>query len=358
MTAELLAILISFQVWIVVLLFTFLVWNRVGRQWRERRERERTEAVAEALAGWGRDETGDQELLEAMDRANVRAAWEAFESEFRDLDEEARYRVRELIRASRWFPRVERSLKSLLWWRRVDGIQMLSHLGKREDAPVLEDRLSDRQPMVRMAAVFTARRLILPELIDPLLARAIEAPSTRRKAYLDALLAYGDELVPVVRNRLRSSEDTAELLTLLELAEDLPERSRRAGELVQLIVPFTTDERSEVRIRAVSALASYEAAQVVPALHSALRDEAWPVRAKAAGALGILGAVESREELRGVLSDAHWWVRLRAGISLRQLGEVGERVLRDVGAAEDPFAHDMSRYVLRLDDRALLTYEV
>jgi hypothetical protein len=33
-------------------------------------------------------------------------------------------------------------------------------------------------------------------------------------------------------------------------------------------------------------------------------------------------------------------------------------VLRALDAAEGPFAHDMSRYVLRLDDRALVTYRV
>lgn len=357
MPADLLAILISVQVWVVVLLFAFLIWNRVGREWRERRERERTTALVEAIGEWRSGEIDDDELLAVLGRANVRSAWEAFQTRFDDLDEESRYRLRKLIRDSGWFTRVRRSVRSIFWWRRVDGVQILTYLGSRRDAPTLEKRLNDRQPMVRMATVFTTRRLILPELVEPLLKRASEAPTTRRKAYLDALLAYGDELVPGVRSRLRRSEDSTELVTLLELAARLPERAEDTEGLPQVIAPHTTDEHMEVRIKAVAALGAYRDPVIVPALHSALRDDAWPVRAKAAGSLGELGAGESREELRRALSDAHWWVRLRAAIALRQLGPAGEDVLRSVDAEEDPFAHDMSRYVLRLDERAVTTYE-
>lgn len=357
MSADLLGLLILIQIWIVVVLFAFLLWNRLGREWRERREQAQVEKFSAALNRWRGGEISDEELGETLDEIKVRPAWESLQIEWIEMTDERRYRFRELVRTSGWFRRVESSARSLFWWRRIDGAQILGYLAKREDSPLLEELLKDRRPLVRMAAVFSARDLKFPELREPLLTQAIEAPFTRRKAYEDALLSYGEELIPLMEGRLRESSDTDELSILLELARTLPERTERASSLIHSITPFTTHDALEVRIRAAAAMGAYPDSESVPILHGALRDSAWQVRAQAARSLGRLGAAESRHELRRLLSDPHWWVRLRAGVALRNLGGPGDDVLRTVQEEDDPFAHDMSQYVLRLDDRALTTYE-
>lgn len=357
MFADPFGLLIQAQLWIVVALFALLLWHQVGQAWRDRRELARTEAVAETLDRWSREEASDQELLQTLEDATVHSAWEAFQTGWIDLSDVLRYRLRELVRSGDWFRKVERSARSVFWWRRIDGAQILGHLAKREDSPLLMELLRDRRPLVRLAAVFASRALRFPELREPLLEQAMEASGVRRKAFQEALLSYGDELIPLLHRRLRAADDPRELGVVLELARALSDGGDGADSLVHSIVPHTTHPDLEVRIRAVTALGQCEVSPAVPILHAALRDPAWQVRAQAARSLGRLGAIESRDELRSLLSDPHWWVRLRAGVALRELGRPGEDVLRAVGQSDDPFAHDMSRYVLRLDDRALTTYE-
>ena len=357
MPADSFGLLIQLQLWIVVALFALLLWHQVGQAWRDRRDLARTEAVSEVLDRWSLEEASDRELLETLEEATVHSAWEAFQTGWIDLSDVLRYRLRELVRSGGWFRKVERSARSVFWWRRIDGAQILGLLAKREDSPLLMELLRDRRPLVRLAAVFASGSLRFPELREPLLEEATEASGVRRKAFQEALLSYGDELIPLLHRRLREAEDSRELDVVLELARTATAGTEGGDSLVHSIVPHTTHPDLEVRIRAAAALGRCEVSTAVPILHGALRDTAWQVRAQAARSLGRLGAIESRDELRRLLSDPHWWVRLRAGVALRELGRPGEDVLRDVERSEDPFAHDMSRYVLRLDDRALTTYE-
>lgn len=357
MSPELLALLAIVQGAIVALLFGLLLWNRAARSLVARRyERQRNE-IAETLLRWHWGDADVDAVSDVFGGATLRAARAALEDVWESLAPDERDDLVQIVRPTRWFRKVYRQVDAIFWWKRMDAAQVLGYLGRQEDAEALGRLLGDRHPAVKIAAVFTARRLVLSELLLPLLDEAVVAEPARRKSLQDALLAYDTRLVEPLLERLADAEEEDELVTCLSLAGQLGGRTS-APRLAGPVMERADDDRLEVRIAAVRALASFEddGVPVHRTLRDALDDEAWQVRAQAAGALGVLEVDAASDDLRRALRDPSWWVRLRAGIALRQLGEPGRRLLEAVDPGEDPFAYDMSRYVLRLDDPVVAEY--
>lgn len=348
-----LAVLIAAQVWMVALLFLYLAWHRFVREWREERRERRIDRLADVLRRWAEGALPDRRVPDQLaEEGDVQTAWEALERVWPELEDRDRAELAGLIRDSAWYDGVRDAATSLFWWRRLDGCQALQYLAGRDDAALLAELLEDRKGVVRMAAVFAARERTLPELVEPLLARLVDAPPIQKSAVADALLAYGDDLTPVLRQRLEEADEPDRLASYLILAADVPDHAD-ATPLVGRVAALTSHDHREVRIKAVKALAGFPEDEAVGALRSALADQHWAVRAQAARALGVRRARGSLGALRRALGDETWWVRLRAAISLRLLGPEGMQALRSVSAEDDPYAHDMAQYVLRLDDRAV-----
>lgn len=357
MSPRVLGLLAAVQGGIVVLLFGLLLWNRVARSLVARRYERQREAVAQILLRWHWRDLDLDAVADAFGGTTLRAARSALDDVWDTLGPDERATLVEVARSTRWFRRVYRQAAAVFWWHRMDAAQMLGYLGRHEDAEVLGRLLGDRHPAVKIAAVFTARRLALSELLLPLLEEAVRAEPARRKSLQDALLAYGERLVDPLIERFASAEEEDEVVTCLALAGQLGRRAS-VPRLARPVMERARDERLEVRIAAVRALGAFEDDDVPVhrALRDALGDEAWQVRAQAAGALGVLGVESADDDLRRALRDPSWWVRLRAGIALRQLGDPGRRLLEAVDPDDDPFAYDMSRYVLRLDEPVVAEY--
>lgn len=355
-SANLLRMLVGVQSAVVAALFLFLLANRVFRNF-VRRRRERWAARAEeAIRRWVVGRSPVDELLRVFRDAPLTSVREALDATWEELLEEDREQLRRAVRERRWTRRVARHADSLFWWRRMDAAQVLAFLGTQGDARTLTKLLEDRHLAVRVAATFAARDLSLPSLLAPLLHQAVEAGPPRRRALNDAILSFGERVVPELSTALREEAgDPARRAILLELAGRVAGRSRSAR-LLDPILERADDPDLEVRIQAVKALASFPDDRAIEALRSRLEDPAWEVRAQAAKGLGQLGSERARDDLARALGDENWWVRLRAGVALRQIGPSGVALLEGADPETDPYAHDMAVYVLRLEDAALSDY--
>ena len=357
LSSDLLRLLVGAPGLLVGALFLFLLLNRLFQDLISRRRRTWKERAERAIREWVAGRLEPAAMVDVLSNAPVAAAREALEEVWPVLLGEDRERLRRLARESGWARELRRRAGSPFWWRRMDVAQILAFVGTEEDLAAVVDLLEDRHMAVRVASTFTARDLSHPDLIDPLLRQAVVADPPRRRALDDAILSFGEAAVPKVRAELEDVPDDAveRQGVLLRLAGRLAELSD-GSELFPAVLEHADSDHLEVRIQAVKALGSFTTERSIQPLRSALGDSAWQVRAQAAKGLGRLAEDEVRGDLRAALSDESWWVRLRAAIALRQLGEVGVRELESVDGEDDPYAHDMAVYVLRLEEAALLEH--
>jgi len=356
MSSELLAILVLLQAGVLVLLFTVLFWKRVARTYWEKRNEDSYEKLSTALGRWQRGEGDASAIRRALEGCPLRSARRFLDDVGEEMEAGARRRLRAVMRDTPWFESVCSAARSWFWWRRMDAAQILRFLGTAEEAPLLTGLLRDRHGATRLAAMFAARSLTLPELLGPLLDRLLREERPRRKVLVDTLLAYGEELADPLLERFRATDDPADLEILLTVLGRLA-RNHPLPAVRERLLPLTSHRDTEVRIEAVRAMRSFEDDDAVRAVEAALSDEAWEVRTQAATALGAMaGGAQVREALRGALGDANWWVRLRAAIALRKQGDTGVRELESIEPRDDRFAHDMANYVLSLTPRAVEEY--
>ena len=357
LSSDLLRLLVAAQGLLVGALFLFLLLNRLFQDLISRRRRRWEERAERALREWVAGRLEPAAMVDVLSDAPVAAAREALEEVWPVLLGEDRERLRQLARGSGWARALRRRARSPFWWRRMDVAQILAFVGTEEDLTAIVDLLEDRHTAVRVASTFAARDLSHPDLVDPLLRQAAVADPPRRRALYDAILSFGETAVPKVRAELEVTpdEEVERLGVFLGLAGRLAGRSD-ASELLPGVLERVDSGHLEVRIQAVKALGAFATERSVQRLRSALGDDAWQVRAQAAKGLGRLAVDQARADLRAALGDESWWVRLRAAIALRQLGEAGVRELESIDAEEDPYAHDMATYVLRLEDAALLEH--
>lgn len=351
MSRGFLTIIAITQGFVLLLLFLFLFWNRVSQWfWIWLRER-RADRLAESLRSWFSGECTDSELLTFLNACPLRAARQEMEKSREGKPARKWDELLNLVRSSRWFSRLKRTVRSPFWWRRMDAAEALGLVGLSEDVELLQQLLDDSHPGVEMAALAAARELTLTELLEPLLMKAVSIGLTREYYVLHILLDYGSRLVPVLKKRFKSPDNEKELVTLLKVAGRLA-----APELADVVLEQLNSPHLEVRIVTVRALSSFKGTGIESALRHTLLDESWQVRAQAATGLGILAVKGAEKELRDALSDRNWWVRLRSALALRRYGKKGIGILADVKAADDAYAYDMAQYVLRLDDAAMAEY--
>lgn len=352
--SELLRLLVAAQGLFVGALFLFLLLNRLFQDVVSRRRRRWAERAERALRRWMAGRLDASAMADVLSDAPIASAREALEDVWPAMLDEDRTRLRRIARESGWTRLLRRRAGSPFWWRRMDVAQIIAFVGTEGDVDVVVRLLEDRHMAVRVAGTFAARDLAYPDLVDPLLRQATVADPPRRRALYDAILSFGEVAVPKVLRALEAGgdDDAGREGVLLTLAGRLADRVE-ASVLLPAVLERAHGDRLEVRIQAVKALGSFPDERSVERLTTALGDAAWQVRAQAAKGLGQLEVAEARSDLRAALGDESWWVRLRAAIALRQVGEDGVRVLEAIDPEDDPYAHDMAVYVLRLEEAAL-----
>jgi len=344
-----LVVLVAVQAILLAVLFGVLLAGHVYGALHTPLFTRQKRRVLEAVDRWGAGGLTAAGLDGVLADVDAVAAREALEE---NLSDEEIAAVCEAVGNGRWTETVRRTARSVLWWRRIDALYLLRHVGGPADRDLLVERLEDRHDVVRLAATFAIGHLAFPGLEEPLLERALHAGPAQRGAVVEALLSYGDELAAPLRRWLRAAMDAGDAERMrvgIEIAGALAH-----PDLLPLVRELARSERTEVRLGALRSLEAYDAPEVREILVEALRDERWEVRTRAAAVLGQLRASSAADDLARGLADGSWWVRLRSAVALRQLGEDGTaRLATAAGDGDDRYARDIARYVLGLDDGAL-----
>ncbi|MHC1698512.1 MAG: HEAT repeat domain-containing protein [Geobacteraceae bacterium] len=238
---------------------------------------------------------------------------------------------------------------------RSNILRLCGEMGLRESAPLLRRTLDDPAPQVREAAVRSAGKIGLIELIREISALLADFDQDVRIAALETLALLAD----------RDAMSVGKIVAALSVADE-PEKRRDAVFLCGVLHDrerlslLMKDADDLVRRAAVQGLARLGGDDAVHHLTMALTDENAGVRIAAASSLGETGTQDAVEPLVLVMADQDPWVRCAA---LRSLGKIGgdialvaiEGALDEAGglvslAALDALKHfdtDRSRHLAR-----------
>lgn len=328
-----------------LLLLVLLACNR----WHARqavRVAEVERDIAGMVADWAARDPSPAELgaLSRLRRAlrSVVLRWCA--QGFPDGDSGQARRTRDALRRSGLLDGVLTRLHHRSAVERVEACQVLGRLGVPESRPWLVERLRDRDPAVRRAAIGALGDLHAVEALEEVVGAIEAAGDWGNLLAVIALVRMGPGSVPRIGALLRSSRSPAMTKALLQVTGQLGAAADPA-----LVRALTTHDDPEVRVEAIRALGTLEPdPDAVAACLRAMDDSEWPVRALAAWSLGRLGDARATERLRQAMGDPAYWVRHHVAEAMGALGEPGEEALRGASADPNPFVRDMAAQALYL----------
>ena len=243
--------------------------------------------------------------------------------------------------------RARRLCRSRLWWRRLQGVRLLTLVGGRaaEEEAVLP-LAWDRNPLVRSQVAEWAGAHPTDAGIRTLTEMLGDPSRSSRFSVQDALVRLGGLVVEPLALRLASVQNPLAATTGLRVAEGLGD-----PRLLSAVAALCDAPEPGVRQAAYAALGSIGGEGAAARLVAALGDAHPSARAAAAAAIGRMGHWPAAAALAKEMAHTAWDVRLAAGRALARLGPPGELTLRKVLDSPNAFAADMARHVL---DRARL----
>ena len=207
--------------------------------------------------------------------------------------------------------------------------------------PELLPLLEDPHPFVSLNAARTLARSRDLAYAEPVLNWVVRQDTYQQDRLMGILQTFGPQLVPWMRARLHSFQESLTEWRLLALMA----ASHRSADLLPDLLHLLQSGDEEVVVAALKALGAIgnpDAFQPVAAL---LNHPSVPVRIHAVRALGPLGGPMAMGHLVESLADLAFEVRRTAAQSLAAIGESGasalEWVAKDPNA--DPFARDMAQ---------------
>ncbi|CCG02698.1 HEAT repeat domain-containing protein [Blastococcus saxobsidens] len=253
-----------------------------------------------------------------------------------------RARLTELMTRVGVTERAERWCGSRRWWRRLQGLRLLTQL--RAGAAIAPALLNDPRPEVRAQAIEWVTENPDPALIDQLL-RLLDGSQMRGLLPVkDALVRIGRPCLGALTHFLSDRRGSA-LQAGLEVAVVLTDPMMFGPALTA-----TTDEDPHTRALAAALIAAVGGTDAVDRLAELLDDQHPDVRAAAVRGLGRLEYWPAAAQVARLLSDPAWDVRSEAALTLKALGSTGLLLLHRALMNDDPFARDAARRVLDLPD--------
>jgi hypothetical protein len=233
---------------------------------------------------------------------------------FSILDEEARGRVSDMLRAVALDDRILKSARRGRIPDRIAAIEALRLFPGAATHASLEE--AQASPVFRICLAALRTRVELGDLPDlASVFRLTERPEGGRSL----------SLFKIVEACVRA--DITGALNLL--TPDLSSKARimllkalgATGSWAAFrdIGSASLDSDPEVRAAALTALRAMAAPAAVPIFVAAARDPDWQVRLKAVEGIGQLGAPPDRPSIEPLLNDPVWWIRFRADEALRRL---------------------------------------
>ena len=238
----------------------------------------------------------------------------------------------------------ETMCKSRFWWRRLQGIRLLTLLGGGEE--VVPRFLKDLHPAVRCQAVEWATDHPTTPIIQSLLEMLYDRRDPARFSAQDSLLRMGYPTTEPIREALNSFT-ASNLAGVLEVAI--------GGASPQFLAPaldLCSNQEPTVRALAAKLLGALGGGEAAEVLTGMLSDQDSQVRQAAAAALGNLGHWPAATAVAGLLRDPAWAVRREAGLALRSFGAPGHLILRRSLGDEWAPAAEMAKQVLDIPKQA------
>lgn len=206
-----------------------------------------------------------------------------------------------------------RGTRRLAPWRRALACEMLGKIGSPASVAVLLERLGDRRPEVRVAAVRALGDLgsdeAVPALSEAFLARRV-APTN---VVNDALRRIGGEAAPVFERGVESTDPIVRLSSCFGLSGIA---ESHGGAVHRLAVVLASDSDARVRSAAAAALGIVGGGNAPPELVAATTDPDVQVRRSAVKALGSFDDPATGDALDERTEDDDREVALRAAESL------------------------------------------
>ena len=180
----------------------------------------------------------------------------------------------------------ESMCRSRFWWRRLQGIRLLTLLDGGED--LVPSLLQDSHPAVRCQAVEWAADHPTASVIDGLIKMLGNQGDPVRFSIQDSLLRIGYPATGPLRQALTTSTAT-NLVGLLEIATELA-----SPQFLSIGLNLSRHHDPSVRGLAARLLGALGGSEAAEALTGLLSDRDAGVRQAAAGALGKLGPLARR----------------------------------------------------------------
>lgn len=263
-------------------------------------------------------------------------AWEVLETMLLDNIEvshgEELPRLVNCLRRRGLIDRRIQEARSAEGWQRWRALVALGRTRAHEAVPALADALDSGNMETRIAAVRGMGKLAFPEAAIPILERWSDG----------RLLVPGAVLKNALLNCCRGKPDV--LLHYIVHAKG-GQRELLARVLAELADPSMTDEMlvlasdasPEIRAAAARGLSQAEGRIAVPPLAQLASDPEWFVRLRAVVALGSFDAADATAVLIRALADRNRHVRQRAAWALMNSRQTMTRVLRQVIGAGDNY---------------------
>ncbi|MDH3732208.1 MAG: HEAT repeat domain-containing protein [Gemmatimonadota bacterium] len=339
------------QLVFVVLLLITLALGRMLSEWRTSVDDRHTERLTLASRDWLSGRRSAEDFAADIERARYSTVTAVLQRFGNQVAGQAWEDLVDAVRQTSWFDALKSRAHSRLWWRRLSATHGFAMVAVPEDAPTLESLIHDHNPVVRLGAVATIRRVLVETTLEAVLELADTQQRTVRRYVLEMLTLNQGLDLRLIQQRLDDADGTRQLRTLLNLVAGLGVPS-----FLDHVLPHAEHPDLEVRIAVARTLARFPHPRSAASLCSLVADPHWQVRAQAASALGVIGAREAVPTLGVAIRDPSWWVRMRAALALRRLGSHGTSVLEELTPEDDRYAYEMARYVLGLDHAAVAEY--
>lgn len=327
------------EVVVLVGLMVFYVGHGVWTSRSERRARKliadiRSAFLSAVVSGQGLDT-----IASVLEGLPVRLQIRLFLSLSRALTGDQRGHLAELANRVGITERAARQCRHRHWWKRLSGARLLTSLGS--DHPIMRGLLTDPDPLVRAQAAEWAGDDPNGREIPKLLEMLGDPLGVCRFTAQESLVRIGNEAIdPLVEFFGSRGDVTPELA--LEVAAGIA-----SPKLLDVTVPFASDERTEVRAMAARALGAIGGEAGLEPLVGLLHDPDPRPRAEAAKVLGIIGHWAAGPRLSELLRDRSFEVRREAGFALKAMGPPGELLLRRVADGSDSVASAMAKHALQ-----------
>jgi HEAT repeat protein len=212
------------------------------------------------------------------------------------------------------------------WRDRAFAAELLGRVGNAKAVPALLETVQATQTEdadVREIALRALARIADPQAVAPLIAALAKADPWLAPRIADILARHGDAAVdPLLAVLAGSSNHPARAWAANVLGEVGAHRAFPA------LVRSLDDNHEEVRAKSAGALGRLgDRRAVPPLLEHLLTDPAPFVRTRIASALAQFDAPEIVDRLVRALGDAAWWVRMRGVEALEQIGPAAEAPL-------------------------------